>query len=339
MPSSVAGSGADRRSPVRRRAARAPGPFYRLELDRPGFPRRRRIRGVRDAPSNPAARTEVSAPLSANATVPAKSSTSNSGTGVVMCPGRPLPACPGGQQQAHPTGGSFRGDAVLALAGLRGDPAGRRSSKAGRVFVHKSMQLPVSRPGHGSSWRRRVGRPGRSIMPVWHPFDRFVGLAPSLYNRWMAALRSARMSLMTWRRRAKVRRGRRLQVDIALKALSCHKRPDDAVGCLDDRRSAAFGQPAPAAGLRIQQRTAPALARRRERRRTGDPYCRTRATTGRGPVVGAASDLAADLPPDRARDASSTTSHTCTPASRRSSQSAILQAAFGEASATVPSGW
>ena len=58
-------------------------------------------------------------------------------------------------------GWQCRGDAVLALAGLRSDPAGRRSSKAGRVFVHKSMQLPVSRPGHDNRWRRRVGRPGR----------------------------------------------------------------------------------------------------------------------------------------------------------------------------------
>ena len=54
--------------------------------------------------------------------------------------------------------------------------------------------------------------------------------------------------------------------------------PTTAVGCLDDRRCAVFGQPAPAAGLRIQQRVAPALARRRGPRRTGDPYCRTRAT-------------------------------------------------------------
>ena len=42
---------------------------------------------------------------------------------------------------------------------------------------------------------------------------------------------------------------------------------------------------------------------------------------------------------DAMKTGPSTTSHTCTPASRRSSQSAILQAAFGEASATVPSGW
>ena len=58
---------------------------------------------------------------------------------VVMCRCL-LPACPGGQQQAHPIRVAVsRGDAVLALAGLRGDPAGRRSSKAGRVLVHKSM--------------------------------------------------------------------------------------------------------------------------------------------------------------------------------------------------------
>src|SRR6476469_433338 len=61
--------------------------------------------GCARCPSNRAARTAVSAPLSANATVPAKSSTSSSGTVVVMCRCL-LPACPGGQQQAHPTGGS-----------------------------------------------------------------------------------------------------------------------------------------------------------------------------------------------------------------------------------------
>ena len=101
-------------------------------------------------------------------------------------------------------GWQCRGDAVLALAGLRSDPAGRRSSKAGRVFVHKSMQLPVSRPGHDNRWRRRVGRPGKIHHAGVASVDRFVGLAPFSYHRWMAALRSARMSLMTWRRRAKV---------------------------------------------------------------------------------------------------------------------------------------
>ena len=74
-----------------------------------------------------------------------------------------------------------------------------------------------------------------------------------------------------------------------------------AASTIDDRRCAAFGQPAPAAGLRIQQRVAPALARRRGSGRTGDPCCRAQATTGRGLVVGAASDLAADLRPYRAR--------------------------------------
>ena len=71
--------------------------------------------------------------------------------------------------------------------------------------------------------------------------------------------------------------GLRILVDIALKALCCDKRPDDAVGCLDDRRCAAFGQPAPAAGLRSQRRVAPALARRRGPRRTGDPDWTTTA--------------------------------------------------------------
>jgi hypothetical protein len=45
--------------------------------------------------------------------------------------------------------------------------------------------------------------------------------------------------------------------------------PTTAVGCLDDRRCAAFGQPPHAAGLRIQQRVAPSLARRHGSRRTG----------------------------------------------------------------------
>ena len=57
--------------------------------------------------------------------------------------------------------------------------------------------------------------------------------------------------------------------------------PTTAVGCLDDRRCAAFGQPAPAAGLRIQQRVAPALARRRATSAYGrsglDHYCIARA--------------------------------------------------------------
>ena len=102
-----------------------------------------------------------SAPLSANATVPAKSSTSSSGTGVVMCRCLLCSSLSRRAAAGSSDGWQFRGDAVLALAGLRGNPAGRRSSKAGRVFVYKSMQPPVSRPGHGSRWRRRVGRPGR----------------------------------------------------------------------------------------------------------------------------------------------------------------------------------
>jgi len=41
-------------------------------------------------------------------------------------------------------------------------------------------------------------------MPLWHPLTGSWVCAPSSYQRWMEALRSARMSLTTWRRRAKV---------------------------------------------------------------------------------------------------------------------------------------
>jgi len=117
--------------------------------------------------------------------------------------------------------------------------------------------------------------------------------------------------------------------DIALKALSCDKRPDD--GGRLSRRSTVCGVRPTCSRCRTPNRAA---RRSRPGQTTwisayGDPYCRARATTGRGPVVGAARDLAADLRPYRARmhpRRARAPAHprTRAPASRRSSESAIL---------------
>src|SRR6478736_3401689 len=58
-------------------------------------------------------------------------------------------------------------------------------------------------------------------------------------------------------------------------------------------------------------------------------YCETWRSWDRSVPSWYSSATRRRLPPDRAPDAFSTTSHTCTPASRRSSESAILQAGTG----------